>query len=243
MNPTVSLVLGGLLLLAAGIVVGFLAGRSKARRDVSEETSRLRAEQDAYRRKVTEHFRETAGHFQALGEQYRDLYRHLASGAEALCDTTDDTGRLEFRPPPELVHDKSDAAGTRSPQGETPATGEAAKAGPARQEAAAVAGVPGAGPSPDTTGESAGTGDEELPAGGSGPGGEEEEKTRGVGAGAGPSDPAHDASGEDGPEKARQRVTTPADGEDAPAGGTEPGASGEPSGEKKPSDKPAGASA
>ena len=50
---------------------------------------------DAYRRNVTEHFGETAEHFRNIGRQYRELYDHMASGAESLCDN-DDRARLAF---------------------------------------------------------------------------------------------------------------------------------------------------
>lgn len=87
-----------ILLASAGVViflvgggVGFWVGRSgiggsKARVEKAE------AELEKYRRSVTEHFGQTAAHFQAIGKQYRELYEHMANGAQALCES-DEAGK------------------------------------------------------------------------------------------------------------------------------------------------------
>ena len=39
-----------------------------------------------YRTRVDDHFRETANLLNAMTEQYRQVYTHMANGAAALCD-------------------------------------------------------------------------------------------------------------------------------------------------------------
>ena len=84
-------------LLAAGAAIGFYL----ARLGQSAEQAKLdevESEFDAYREQVTEHFAETASRFTAIGQQYRELYDHLATGSEALCLTDKIEGKLPFPP-------------------------------------------------------------------------------------------------------------------------------------------------
>ncbi len=87
----------GVVVLLVGGGVGFWVGRSgvggsKARVEKAE------AELADYKRSVTEHFGQTAAHFQAIGKQYRELYEHMANGAQVLCES-DETGKqLLFAP-------------------------------------------------------------------------------------------------------------------------------------------------
>ena len=81
----VLVVLIGAAALAVGVMLGFFwAGRLQARDEsrVAEAEAKL----DTFRTDVNEHFLKTATMFQSLGEQYRELYRHMADGAEKLCD-------------------------------------------------------------------------------------------------------------------------------------------------------------
>jgi uncharacterized membrane-anchored protein YhcB (DUF1043 family) len=87
----------GVVILLVGGGVGFWAGRSgvggsRARVEKAE------AELDDYKRSVTEHFDQTAAHFQAIGKQYRELYEHMSSGAQALCELDEAGKRLLFAP-------------------------------------------------------------------------------------------------------------------------------------------------
>lgn len=87
----------GLAILLVGGGVGFWAGRSgvggsKARVEKAE------AELDEYKRSVTEHFGQTAAHFQAIGKQYRELYEHMATGEQALCEPDETGQQLLFAP-------------------------------------------------------------------------------------------------------------------------------------------------
>lgn len=73
-----------IVLLLAGGGIGFYL----ARLGQAAETAKLEeveTEFDAYRQQVTEHFGKTADQFHAIGQQYRELYEHLAEGSQALC--------------------------------------------------------------------------------------------------------------------------------------------------------------
>ena len=87
----------GVVVLLVGGGVGFWVGRSgiggsKARVEKAE------AELDEYKRSVTEHFGQTAAHFQAIGKQYRELYDHMANGAQVLCEPDEAGKQLLFAP-------------------------------------------------------------------------------------------------------------------------------------------------
>jgi uncharacterized membrane-anchored protein YhcB (DUF1043 family) len=75
----------GALMLLAGVGIGYWLGNSGRARE-TEKADGIQAELDDYRRRVTDHFSTTAGHFQAIGDEYRKLYGHMAAGAGALCD-------------------------------------------------------------------------------------------------------------------------------------------------------------
>ena len=68
--------------LLAGIGIGFWLGRLQSD---GERVAELETELETYRAKVTEHFAQSATHFQAIGKQYKELYEHMAVGSEALC--------------------------------------------------------------------------------------------------------------------------------------------------------------
>jgi len=91
------IVLLGIGLFFAGAALGFLLGR----RGQSAEHAKFEAVQtefDDYRREVSAHFGETAGRFQSIGKQYKELYEHLASGSLALCDKQAMQEGIEFAP-------------------------------------------------------------------------------------------------------------------------------------------------
>ena len=87
----------GVVILLVGGGVGYWVGRtgvggSKAKIEKAE------AELDEYKRNVTAHFGQTAAHFQAIGKQYRELYEHMATGAQALCEPDEAGRQLLFAP-------------------------------------------------------------------------------------------------------------------------------------------------
>ena len=112
MNPLV-LTLGGLVLFLAGLGLGYLMSRRPGDRQAAEELAVVREDFEAYREGVTRHFRDSAGHFQAIGEQYRALYAHMADGAKHFCASGPEQEAIEFAPQPELL--SPDAESTRGP--------------------------------------------------------------------------------------------------------------------------------
>lgn len=91
----ITMVAAAVLLLLAGAGIGFLLGR-KGRSSATSKLEETRAEYDDYRKDVTRHFDQTAEQFHAIGQQYRDLYEHMAKGAEAFCVPTEPGSALPF---------------------------------------------------------------------------------------------------------------------------------------------------
>ena len=92
----------GVVILLVGAGIGFWVGRSgvggsKARVEKAE------AELEEYKRNVSEHFGQTAAHFHAIGKQYRELYEHMASGAQVLCEPDESGKQLLFAPGADAV--------------------------------------------------------------------------------------------------------------------------------------------
>lgn len=81
--------------LLFGGISGFFIGRAGRKGDQAK-LSDVENEFSDYREQVTEHFAKTANHFQSIGQQYRELYEHMASGSEALCATDDAKPSLPF---------------------------------------------------------------------------------------------------------------------------------------------------
>lgn len=133
-----ALILLGLALLV-GLLLGYLLGalagraRSKAGKQHKQENEQLRAELERareehraerrtqsenfqlYRGEVRDHFAQTGQLMTQMVDNYRQMYDHLASGAENLADMRET--RLVSAPPPEAITQApSDAeqAGTRT---------------------------------------------------------------------------------------------------------------------------------
>jgi len=75
---------------AAGLIVGmviyrqFRSDEAKVRM-LEEQLDSLQREHEAYRDSVHSHFNNTAHLLSSLTESYRDVYKHIATGAQALC--------------------------------------------------------------------------------------------------------------------------------------------------------------
>lgn len=83
--------LSGLIVIIAVCIIAFLIGYfvNTGRDDNSrleKELEESREELKNYRTEVSGHFQETANKVNALTENYRDVYEHLARGAQSLCD-------------------------------------------------------------------------------------------------------------------------------------------------------------
>lgn len=84
--------LTGIVCLAIGVAAGLLVARrldSSSPGKVEELEARileLQRSHDDYREHVSDHFSMTADLVQQMTESYRDVYQHLARGAQDLCN-------------------------------------------------------------------------------------------------------------------------------------------------------------
>jgi uncharacterized membrane-anchored protein YhcB (DUF1043 family) len=97
MSETILIVFGAVGLLAAGGALGFWLAHVRMRGETAR-ADEVREQFDDYRREVTQHFGRTAEHFRAIGREYRELYEHMASGADSLCDREAVDVKLSFAP-------------------------------------------------------------------------------------------------------------------------------------------------
>jgi hypothetical protein len=97
MSETILIALGAIGFLAAGIGLGFWFSQLRMH-GKSAKADEIQRQFDDYRREVTQHFGQTAEHFKAIGREYRDLYEHMAGGADSLCDRDALDTKLSFEP-------------------------------------------------------------------------------------------------------------------------------------------------
>jgi len=97
MSETILIVLGAVGFLAVGAGLGYWLAQLRTRGETAR-ADEVRQEFEEYQRKVTQHFGQTAEHFRAIGREYRDLYEHMASGADSLCDRDAANVKLSFTP-------------------------------------------------------------------------------------------------------------------------------------------------
>ena len=97
MSETMMIVLGAIGFLAAGTGLGYGLARLRARGE-SAKAGEVQQQFDDYRHEVSQHFGRTAEHFKAIGREYRELYEHMASGADSLCDREAVDVKLSFAP-------------------------------------------------------------------------------------------------------------------------------------------------
>ena len=97
MSETILIVLGAVALVVAGGALGFWLAQVRMRGETAR-ADEVREQFDDYRREVTQHFGRTAEHFKAIGREYRELYEHMASGADSLCDREAVDVKLSFAP-------------------------------------------------------------------------------------------------------------------------------------------------
>jgi len=114
------------LALVAGVGVGYLLFMAVERRKTGGKTAaEIHAELQEYREHVQEHFTKTSDLFQSLTVQYRELYDHLANGAQDLCEPAPGTPMLGISDkgllPQAAPEGASDAKKTASPSAAKPA--------------------------------------------------------------------------------------------------------------------------
>ncbi|MDX8405061.1 MAG: DUF1043 family protein [Mariprofundus sp.] len=86
--------LTGLILMTSVAIIAFLvgylvSGRRKGNKQLETELAASREELKNYRSEVTSHFQQTAHKVNALTENCRNVYEHLAQGAQELCNKDD----------------------------------------------------------------------------------------------------------------------------------------------------------
>jgi len=80
----------GLIAFAFGLVFGigfamfFIQGFGRTKK-LQEEVNRLEQELAEYKSNVTEHFKKTSTLVHKMTESYRDVYQHLATSSQQLC--------------------------------------------------------------------------------------------------------------------------------------------------------------
>lgn len=84
--------------IALGVIVGLIVGWLLFRTDKQgqADNAALEAELNEYRSKVDAHFAETGRLTQELADNYRKMYKHMASGAVELCDGQESQALLAF---------------------------------------------------------------------------------------------------------------------------------------------------
>ena len=112
-----------IVLALAGAGLGFWFGNQR-RVEESAKLDAVQAELDDYRKRVSEHFSETATRFHDLGRQYRELYEHMAAGSQDLCKVEDAGGRLPF-----ALADRPAVTGSEPAAQDGPDSEEAIQAG------------------------------------------------------------------------------------------------------------------
>ncbi|MGD8873636.1 MAG: DUF1043 family protein, partial [Gammaproteobacteria bacterium] len=125
LDDTTSIWLIGILGLLLGIMLGSIAtyllvSRNRRTHQLQLELNQLTERFTEYRDQVTQHFMRTSELVQEMTRSYRDVYEHLASGAQHLCGDTDERWQLEKRERDEQLPGESDR------NADPAATGEAA---------------------------------------------------------------------------------------------------------------------
>jgi len=113
LDDTTSIWLIGVLGVLTGILLGsiityLLVARNRRTHELQLELKQLTERFTEYRDQVTQHFMRTSELVQEMTRSYRDVYEHLASGAQNLCGDTDERWQLDHREAGEQLADESD---------------------------------------------------------------------------------------------------------------------------------------
>lgn len=98
-SPILLLILG----IAVGALIGALAHRlfnaeSTKNRRLEQQIDQLQRQHLKYQAEVSDHFSKTAELLSRLNSSYRDIFSHLAQGAERLGSESDFRSRLPYGP-------------------------------------------------------------------------------------------------------------------------------------------------
>jgi len=97
----------GLISLTIGIACGIgiaylMPGNRRHTQELQDKLQSLQQEFDSYHDQVGQHFLKTSELVQNMTESYRDVYEHLATGSQVLCQTPVTPPRLDIPEHPPL---------------------------------------------------------------------------------------------------------------------------------------------
>jgi uncharacterized membrane-anchored protein YhcB (DUF1043 family) len=97
--------------VACGVAIGYMTLCNNRRsQQLQEKCDALQRDFDAYRGQVGQHFLRTSELVQQMTDSYREVYEHLATGSQALCETPVSPPRLDIPDQPVLETAKSGKA-------------------------------------------------------------------------------------------------------------------------------------
>ncbi len=113
LDDTTSIWLIGILGLLLGIMLGSIAtyllvARNRRTHQLQLELNQLTERFTDYRDQVTQHFMRTSELVQEMTRSYRDVYEHMASGAQHLCGDTEERWQLDHQEAEDQLADESD---------------------------------------------------------------------------------------------------------------------------------------
>ena len=117
----------GLITFACGIACGIgitymMPGNRRRAQELQEKLQSLQQEFDSYHDQVGQHFLKTSELVQKMTESYRDVYEHLSTGSQALCQTPVNTPRLDIPEHPMLESETQTRAADEETTGAFPDT-------------------------------------------------------------------------------------------------------------------------
>ena len=111
--------------VACGVGIGYLTlCNSRRSQALQEKCDALQREFDAYRSEVGQHFQRTSQLVQKMTDSYREVYEHLATGSQALCQNPVSTPRLDIPDQPVLESAATSQAAESFSDAETNAPNE-----------------------------------------------------------------------------------------------------------------------
>jgi uncharacterized membrane-anchored protein YhcB (DUF1043 family) len=112
LDDTTSIWLVGILGVLIGVLLGsiityLLVARDRRTHELQLELNQLTERFTEYRDQVTQHFMRTSELVQEMTRSYRDVYEHLATGAQNLCGDAEEKWQLDHRKTEEQLTDES----------------------------------------------------------------------------------------------------------------------------------------
>lgn len=108
--------------LAVGGLIGYLMGRSGNANNAEQEAELAAAKKElqSYKEQVAHHFEDTANLVNKMTESYRDVFQHLSSSAQQLCDEKT-AQSIEATMVPQLTKEKPVSAGEETTEADVEA--------------------------------------------------------------------------------------------------------------------------